>query len=379
MMTRLSGIARRVALSLARIALLLLVAIVVIRHFSPQFRTSTDVVAAALKPSRLEGVAELPTHQTIMMNWYLREIEKETGVDIRVVFTELQGATTVEHYAVQEAGRRGLGRRRGMRGVLIVYDRSAERIRMEVGYGLEGYFTDAFTGRLIEDHAGAFFRSGDVGLGMQLMARIIHERIRDELVGGNFDPTPFQAGAGQYVSGGAGASATAPLAQEGLTAFRSVRDRGPATVFDAQPTPAEAYQRLLDWLRPDGRALDATLFTPASRWYLASLPLSGPYFDHMLATIWNKRWEVIERGDVAMLYYTGTPLRTPMFMRRGEDGWQIDIAEEVDATRETIGSEYTWTLTGGGTIAPLFADQFVQLGRHVRVRAGDNRPLHRVR
>jgi hypothetical protein len=41
-------------------------------------------------------------------------------------------------------------RGREERGVLFLYDTAGQRLRIEIGYGLEEYFPDAFIGYLIE-------------------------------------------------------------------------------------------------------------------------------------------------------------------------------------------------------------------------------------
>src|SRR5690606_4517555 len=178
---RIKPLLLRLAASLARIALALVIGVAVLSYFFPPARMGVDVARAAVTSDRLDGLrGDMPLFERLMTNWYLGRIEEESGVDIHVLFTRLDGRQALDQYAAGEASRRRIGRRDGLRGVLVVYDRTSSTMRVEVGYGLESYFTDAFVGRLIEDHAAAYFRADSVGLGLRLLARIMHERIRDE-------------------------------------------------------------------------------------------------------------------------------------------------------------------------------------------------------
>ena len=218
--------------------------------------------------------------------------------------------------------------------------------------------------------------------GLRLMIRILHERMRDHMMGGRFDPTPLFAREGPYVSGGAGASGSAPLGAERRPMPRELDgvhrefDAATKAYFGPQPTPEAAFRRYLEWLGTGQFDPHVGLLTGPSREYLASLPVTPAYFDHVLTLYAGEEYRIAGRGDMAMLYFTSTPLVSPLFLRRDPEGWRMDIVEEVHSTREYAGGWATWGITIGGEAYSRFRDLLVEFnGGLVRVADGDNRPL----
>jgi hypothetical protein len=85
---------------------------------------------------------------------------------------------------------------------------------------------------------------------------------------------------------------------------------------------------------------------------------------------------IVERGDIAILYFTSTPFVSTKHFRRSQAGWQVDIAADVRNTREFIGGGYTWGMVpSGDEYARTFADQYVDVDGFLRPLRGDNRRL----
>lgn len=324
----------------------------------------------------------LQPYDLARMTEYLGHIRTETGIDVRLSFAAPPDGESLDLFAAEQAARLGIGRDSGLRGVLLVYDPTKRRMRVELGYGLEEYFPDAFIGRLIEDQVRWHFQQGDPGK-LHLMLRIMHWRIRDHMLGGRFDPVrPAVRAASPHVSGGGGASGAVPLPGDGpyqlgtMDGFRIPLDAGTRGRFGPQPTPEAAYERHLEWLALGRHDPRLELFTPASRSRLQGMLITPPYMDFIWRNAVGERYEIAQRGDRAMLYFTSTPLLSPLFFRRSEDGWRVDIEEEVRCSREYVGWHMTWTLLDDCESYSYFADMVVQLGRGVlRIRGGDNRPL----
>ncbi|HET9986324.1 MAG TPA: TPM domain-containing protein [Longimicrobiales bacterium] len=344
------------------------------------------VVAATPAPADQvdDRASLLPPEYRERLGWYLGDIRRESGIDIRMLFASPPEGEALERFAAESATRLGIGRGNGtLRGILVVYDPAAQRLRVEVGYGLEAYFPDAFIGYLIEKHVRSFFAAGDPTTGLRLMVRILHERIRDEMLGGRFDPAPLLRRPGaRYGSGGGGASGAAPLRADPKAfladddGFRGDLPPALKARFTPQPTPDAAYQRYREWLETGRYDPRVELFTPASRAYLLRLPMTPPYFDHILMLESGRSYRVVERGDLAMLYFTDTPLLSPKFLRRDSAGWRLDLIQEVRNSRERVGWRFTWSLVQGGEAYDRFADLFVDVGEGtIRVGDGDNRPL----
>jgi hypothetical protein len=101
----------------------------------------------------------------------------------------------------------------------------------------------------------------------------------------------------------------------------------------------------------------------------------------MLATKYGHAYAIDERGDHAMLYFTGTPFTSPQFFHLGPQGWQIDIPAEIRNSQEFVATYYTWGFYRSGDIySKVLADRYERIdGRgfqdFFRVRGGDDRAL----
>jgi uncharacterized protein len=73
---------------------------------------------------------------------------------------------SIEDYAVRLFERAKIGTRAGDNGVLIVMAVKDRRVRIETGYGLEGFITDGFAGDTIRQEMLPEFREGRYGQGL---------------------------------------------------------------------------------------------------------------------------------------------------------------------------------------------------------------------
>ena len=116
---------------------------------------------------------------------YMGQILRESDVDLRFVFVNGTSGKPIEELAAAKVQELSIGGRdREKRGTLLLYDVPSKRLRVEVGYGLEPYFPDAFVDYLIRDHVQMFFASGDLSLGLRLLLRMMQNRIREAVLGG---------------------------------------------------------------------------------------------------------------------------------------------------------------------------------------------------
>src|ERR1700738_664464 len=80
----------------------------------------------------------------------LAEFEtKTTGQLVVVTLKSLQG-TSIEDYGYQLGRHWGIGQKEKNNGVLLIVAPNERKVRIEVGYGLEGTLTDAVTKLIIE-------------------------------------------------------------------------------------------------------------------------------------------------------------------------------------------------------------------------------------
>jgi uncharacterized protein len=97
----------------------------------------------------------------------LREHEARTGNQIAVLTTPGIEGESIEEYALKVFNTWKLGRKGKDNGVLIVIVPQERRMRIEVGYGLEGTLTDAAASRVIRNVMAPLFKAGDFNAGVE--------------------------------------------------------------------------------------------------------------------------------------------------------------------------------------------------------------------
>jgi uncharacterized protein len=90
---------------------------------------------------------------------------KTTGQFVVVTLKSLQG-TSIEDYGYQLGRHWGIGQKDKNSGVMLIVVPSERRVRIEVGYGLEGQLTDAVSRLIIENAIIPRFRAGDFAGGI---------------------------------------------------------------------------------------------------------------------------------------------------------------------------------------------------------------------
>jgi tRNA A-37 threonylcarbamoyl transferase component Bud32 len=314
----------------------------------------------------------LDARQAAEVEEQLRLLKQELDVDARVLFVTPSDDASLEDLGAQifealDAG--GVGP--GPRGLLLLVDRAAGRSRIEVGYELEPHLFDAMAGALAREH----LLTGDpdrLGLELRLVLRVVRLRLRSALLAGDFPPGPLGEGA-PYGSGGAGGSASLADPPRSLP---QPLDPGARAAYAAGASVRETYERYVRWLRHGGFDVSVGIFADDTRALLARWRATPVYLDLMWRSHATGPVRVVERGQVAMLHAQGDPLAPPHFFRRGDGGWQIDLAARERHVLAIAGGPYTWTLrrTEAQPLAAFLAELEPVEGL-IRLREGDNRPL----
>jgi uncharacterized protein len=119
----------------------------------------------------------------------LSEFEARKGSQVAVLLLPTTAPETVEQYAVRVQEAWKLGRKGVDDGVLLVVAKNDRRVRIEVGYGLEGVLPDAAAKRIIEDDITPRFKQGDFYGGIRAGVDRIMRTIEGEPL-----PPPRHAG-----------------------------------------------------------------------------------------------------------------------------------------------------------------------------------------
>lgn len=109
----------------------------------------------------------LSAQQRAALEQTLAEFEARKGAQVAVLMVASTLPETVEQYAVRVEEAWKLGRKGVDDGVLLVIAKDDRRLRIEVGYGLEGAIPDAAGKRIIEDEIVPRFKQGDFYAGIR--------------------------------------------------------------------------------------------------------------------------------------------------------------------------------------------------------------------
>ncbi len=108
----------------------------------------------------------LTTDQITQLETQLVELEKRKGSQVAVYMISSLGDQSLEDYSLAIAEKNKLGRAKTDDGVLLFIAKDDRKVRIEVGYGLEGAIPDAKAGRIIREYLAPNFRKGDYNQGI---------------------------------------------------------------------------------------------------------------------------------------------------------------------------------------------------------------------
>lgn len=107
----------------------------------------------------------------------LDALHKRKGAQLAVLIVPTLGDDTIETYARRVFDEWKLGRKGVDDGILFVVAKNDRRMRIEVGYGLEGTVPDLLAGRIIREQVAPRFRqddyAGGIVAGVESLLRLI--------------------------------------------------------------------------------------------------------------------------------------------------------------------------------------------------------------
>jgi len=105
------------------------------------------------------------THEQ-KLNGILQELEQKTGVQYIIATVETTGGTPIEQFSIELVEKWELGQKGKDNGMLFTLAANDRRYRFEVGYGLEGFITDQFCGRVGREVLVPYLKQGDYSEGI---------------------------------------------------------------------------------------------------------------------------------------------------------------------------------------------------------------------
>ena len=138
---------------------------------------TTAMAAAAVVPfltGRVTDNAEVLSEGTRRsLTVLLKAHEDSTGNQIAVLTVPTLDGEGIEEYALRVFEAWKLGQKGKDNGVLVVVAPNDRRMRIEVGYGLEGTLTDSLAGSIIRNVMTPRFKAGDYNSGVEAGVKAI--------------------------------------------------------------------------------------------------------------------------------------------------------------------------------------------------------------
>lgn len=114
------------------------------------------------------------------LNAVLQELEQKTGAQYIVLTVPSTGGLPIEQYSIELAEKWKLGRKGKDNGMLFVLAKNDRKYRFEVGYGLEGFITDQYCGRIGRDVLVPYLKKGDYSQGIYQANLQVIQRIASQ-------------------------------------------------------------------------------------------------------------------------------------------------------------------------------------------------------
>ncbi len=134
----------------------------------------------ALSARVTDLVGALDAAQTARLETELATLERETGSQVAVLIVDSTAPEDIAAYAIRVVDAWQLGRAQFDDGVLFLVALGDRRMRIEVGYGLEGAIPDARARQIIDTIIAPHFRAGDIGGGIAAGVGAIATLVRGE-------------------------------------------------------------------------------------------------------------------------------------------------------------------------------------------------------
>src|SRR3954470_24735739 len=130
------------------------------------FTALADVAVPPLTGRVVDRTATLSSGDIASLDKTLRDFEARKGSQIAVLIVPTTQPESIEQYSIRVAEAWKIGRRKIDDGAILVVAKDDRKLRIEVGYGLEGALTDVTTKRIIDEVITPRFRSGDFAGGI---------------------------------------------------------------------------------------------------------------------------------------------------------------------------------------------------------------------
>src|SRR5450759_2670896 len=130
------------------------------------FAALADVAVPPLSGRVVDQTATLSSGDVASLTQTLKALEARKGSQVAVLIVPTTAPETIEQYSIRVAEAWMIGRKKIDDGALLVVAKNDRKLRIEVGYGLEGALNDVTANRIIDEVITPKFRNGDFAGGI---------------------------------------------------------------------------------------------------------------------------------------------------------------------------------------------------------------------
>ena len=130
------------------------------------FAAHADVAVPPLSGRVVDQTGTLSSGDVASLTQTLKSLEARKGSQVAVLIVPTTAPETIEQYSIRVAEAWKVGRKKIDDGALLVVAKNDRKLRIEVGYGLEGALNDATAKRIIDEVITPRFRNGDFAGGV---------------------------------------------------------------------------------------------------------------------------------------------------------------------------------------------------------------------
>ena len=130
------------------------------------FAAWADVTVPPLTGRVVDQTGTLSADDIAGLTQTLKGLELRKGSQIAVLIVPTTEPETIEQYAIRVAEAWKIGRKKVDDGALLVVAKNDRKLRIEVGYGLEGALNDVTSKRIIDEIITPKFKNGDFAGGI---------------------------------------------------------------------------------------------------------------------------------------------------------------------------------------------------------------------
>jgi uncharacterized protein len=131
------------------------------------FAALADVAVPPLTGRVVDQTGTLTSEAAARLEQKLRDFEARKGSQIAVLIVPTTQPEAIEQYSIRVAEAWKIGRKKVDDGAILLIAKNDRKLRIEVGYGLEGALNDVTAKRIIDEIITPKFKNGDFSGGIE--------------------------------------------------------------------------------------------------------------------------------------------------------------------------------------------------------------------